>query len=173
MKKNLYKKAFTLVELMIVIAIIAVLTAIVTSNFAQSKAKSRDAKRISDLSQIQLALEMAFDRCNDYPSSRRDPLASTTIIDNNCKDPSGNPYTLGYFISNVPTDNGMSYTYGTPEISSNPATDYVLMAKLEAYNSILEDAPTGTFSYSYMLTDGASGISINCDHTSHYCVRPN
>ena len=60
-------RGFTLIELLVVIAIIGILTAIVTANFATAKSKSRDAKRISDLAQLQLAMELFFDRCNRYP----------------------------------------------------------------------------------------------------------
>jgi general secretion pathway protein G len=67
MKKILFKNGFTLIELLVVLAIIAILTAIVTTNFTTSKSKARDAKRVSDIAQIQLALEMVFDKCNAYP----------------------------------------------------------------------------------------------------------
>ena len=84
------KKGFTLIELLVVIAIIAILTAIVTANFATSKAKARDAKRISDIAQIQLALEMVFDRCNVYPPD------ITNITTDICTG-----YPLNYFISKI------------------------------------------------------------------------
>src|SRR3954464_9740768 len=61
------QKAFTLIELMITVAIIALLTAIILTNLNQPKVRARDAKRVSDIGQLQLALELFFDRCNRYP----------------------------------------------------------------------------------------------------------
>jgi len=55
MKKN--QSAFTLLELVIVIAILGVLAAFITGNFITSLKKGRDAKRKADLATIQSALE--------------------------------------------------------------------------------------------------------------------
>lgn len=147
------KKGFTLVELMVVIAIIAILTAIVTANFAQSKAKARDAKRISDLAQIQLTLEMAFDRCNVYPASIQNSGLTSTL---DCAN-----LNLGYFISKIPTDNGVDYVYGVDSSKSN----YILKADLETNSSALVDA------YS---TNNTTGYSVNGNQTAINCSgRPN
>ena len=48
---------FTLLELLLVITIIAVLSAIAAINFRGSRAKSRDAKRMGDMVQIQGSME--------------------------------------------------------------------------------------------------------------------
>jgi prepilin-type N-terminal cleavage/methylation domain-containing protein len=151
-------KGFSLIELLVVIAIIALLTAIVTSNFATSRSKSRDAKRVSDLAQIQLALELFFDRCNGYPG-----VITTSANISSC--PAG--ITLGTFISQIPTPptalSGDTYTYA---VSGSPATDYVLRARLKNNNSsVLSDD-----------VDGTSPIN-NTDCTDsnpnyYYCVQP-
>jgi prepilin-type N-terminal cleavage/methylation domain-containing protein len=73
------KKGFTLVELIVVIAIIGILTGIVTTNFASSRSRARDAKRISDLGHIQLALELYFDRCKQYPQEEPASVARANI----------------------------------------------------------------------------------------------
>jgi prepilin-type N-terminal cleavage/methylation domain-containing protein len=68
MKKSFTpQKGFTLVELLVVIAIIAILTGIVATNFTSARSRARDAKRVSDLGHIQLAIELYFDRCKQYP----------------------------------------------------------------------------------------------------------
>ncbi|MCI5050980.1 MAG: prepilin-type N-terminal cleavage/methylation domain-containing protein [Candidatus Pacebacteria bacterium] len=49
-------RAFTLIELLVVISIISILSAIVIGSLAGARAKSRDARRISDMRMIQQAL---------------------------------------------------------------------------------------------------------------------
>lgn len=49
---------FTLIELVIVMAIIATLTALATFNFNQARVRARDVQRKSELKQLQNALEI-------------------------------------------------------------------------------------------------------------------
>lgn len=63
------KKGFTLIELLVVIVIIAMLSAIVMAALSNSRQKSRDARRISDIGQIALALELYYDGHRSYPST--------------------------------------------------------------------------------------------------------
>ena len=63
------KKGFTLIELLVVIVIIAMLSAIVMAALSNSRQKGRDARRISDIGQIQLALELYYDGHRSYPST--------------------------------------------------------------------------------------------------------
>lgn len=58
---------FTLVELLIVVAIIGVLSSVVISSLNGARMKSRDARRVSDLKQIRIALEMYYDQNGSYP----------------------------------------------------------------------------------------------------------
>lgn len=51
-------KGFTLIELVVVIAIIATLTALSTFNFNQARMRARDVQRKSELRQLQNALEL-------------------------------------------------------------------------------------------------------------------
>lgn len=51
-------KGFTLIELVVVMAIIATLTALAAFNFGQARARARDVQRKSELKSIQNALEL-------------------------------------------------------------------------------------------------------------------
>ena len=55
------KKGFTLIELLVVIAVIGLLASIVLVSVGPARAKARDAKRQSDIRQINLAMEMCYD----------------------------------------------------------------------------------------------------------------
>ncbi len=62
------KKGFTLIELLVVIAIIGILASVVLASLNSARAKSRDARRIADVKQIQLALELYADsHSQTYP----------------------------------------------------------------------------------------------------------
>ncbi len=61
------KKAFTLLELMIVIVILGVLAALISGQFISSLKKGRDAKRKADLEQIQRALDFYYEDNKKYP----------------------------------------------------------------------------------------------------------
>ena len=66
MKKN---KGFTLIELLVVIAIIGILSSVVLASLNSARQKSRDARRIADVKQLQLALELYFDSNANYPTA--------------------------------------------------------------------------------------------------------
>ncbi len=114
-------RGFTLIELLVVIAIIGILSSVVLASLNSARTKSRDARRIGDLKQLQLALEMYYDSNSGYPTS-------TAALK-----------TAG-FIPTVPTDpkDGSAYGYATG------TNDFVLRAKLETNNNVLSSDVDGT-----------------------------
>ncbi len=62
------QKGFSLVELLIVIAIIILLGLISVIALNDQRAKARDSKRISDIRQIMTALEFYHSDNNEYPA---------------------------------------------------------------------------------------------------------
>mgnify|MGYP001580527353 CR=1 FL=1 len=109
------KKGFTLIELLVVIAIIGILSSVVLASLNSARTKSRDAKRVSDIKQLQLALEFYFDSNGGYPSAIN--IANLVTAPNN-------------FIATIPTDpvGGGSYLY-TP--IGTGCTSYHIGATLE------------------------------------------
>jgi len=82
--KKLIKKdqsGFTLIELLVVIAIIGLLSTLSVLALNSARARSRDAKRVADIKQVQTALEMYFNDNNAYPSSLTfgSPLATSSV----------------------------------------------------------------------------------------------
>lgn len=62
------QKGFTLVELLVVIAIIGLLSTLAVVSLGSARTKARDARRISDIRQIQTALELYFATNSQYPA---------------------------------------------------------------------------------------------------------
>lgn len=62
------RTGFTLIELLVVVAIISLLAAIVMTSTSSVRAKSRDARRLEDLQQIRIALEMYINDRGNYPA---------------------------------------------------------------------------------------------------------
>ncbi len=117
---------FTLIELLVVIAIIGILAAVVLVSLNSARAKSRDARRLSDVHQIQTALELYYNDCGGYPA------ALTTAAAGNCPGmpsflatvpaaptpPAGNVYTYAQ------TGSGSGYTliFSLENVSNNLAS---------------------------------------------------
>lgn len=66
---KLNKKGFTLIELLVVIAIIGLLSTLAVVALSNARLKARDAKRMSDLKQIQTALELYYTDQSAYPAA--------------------------------------------------------------------------------------------------------
>lgn len=68
MKKNAINfQGFSLLEFVIVIVILGLISTLTTSSIIHIKANNRDAKRVSDILEIQTALEMYYRVHHQYP----------------------------------------------------------------------------------------------------------
>ena len=158
------RRGFTLIELLVVVAIIGVLTSIVLASLTGAREQGRDAKRLADVKQLQLALALYYDANSGYPSST---------------DFSGGVLVNNGYIAAMPVDplNGQSgtytYTYSALASAYNPSSNpnpsacsaspcggYVLRAVLEnGSNPALSDDVDATIN------------SVNCGDPN-YCVIP-
>jgi len=138
-------RGFTLIELLVVIAIIGILASIVLASLDSARKKGRDARRIADVKQIQLALELYYDTNNAFPAA----LTTAALV------------TPGY-ISTVPSDpSAGSYSYAP--YSTDPANatcvSYHLGASLETSGhsalSTDADATTTPSGYAVCTASGA------------------
>ncbi len=68
------RKGFTLIEILIVVAIIAILASIVIVGVGPAQQSGRDARRIEDLQNIRNGLQLYYSKCGYFPG----PTAATT-----------------------------------------------------------------------------------------------
>ena len=101
-------RGFTLIEVLIVVAIIGILTAILVANYNDARKNSRDKIRKSELKEMQLALELYKSQNNSYPASL-DTLVPT-FVPSVPLDPSGGSY--------VYSSNNSSYKLMTANVES-------------------------------------------------------
>ena len=66
---NIKNKGFTLVEIVVAVAIIGVLSSFIMVNVSKSRAKGRDLQRMTDLKQLQVALRAYYLDKGFYPST--------------------------------------------------------------------------------------------------------
>ena len=149
MTKANAKRGFTLIELLVVIAIIGILSSVVLASLNSAREKGRDARRVSDIKQIQLALELYFDSNSSYPADLT-TLGSST------------------FISTVPTDPTTQTAYAYTQLSSG--SSYHVGANLETSDHSALDSDIDASSTNVEGTDG-DGCG---DESDVYCydVQP-
>lgn len=73
--KNRYSKGFTVLEFLIVVAIIMILLVIILPSLQKARERSFDEKHVTDLKTISLELEQFKQACGSYPE-RIDPLTA-------------------------------------------------------------------------------------------------
>jgi prepilin-type N-terminal cleavage/methylation domain-containing protein len=146
---------FTLIELLIVVAILGLLASIVLVGLGGARARARDARRISDLREIQNALELYYSAKGAYPASGWDTMKNAIL-----------GASLG--INKIPNDpNSPSTIYEYAADSGSTPTHYVLSAKLEQQNPALKD----DIDYVDLVNYGVGNIP--CDDSGadlYYCV---
>ena len=171
-------KGFTLIEVLVVVAIIGILASILLVGLGTVRSKGQDAKRIADMSTMRNGLEIFASKYGGYPG-----LVSTTFV-YTLGAPSGwnggGPTALETVLQNaniginkIPSDpSAVQYDYmpldsaGTPVSATNPvtATSYILHAVLaDSKHSVLNDDVDGTYG-TVNCTDGGANLG-------NYCVR--
>ncbi len=146
---------FTLIELLTVIAIIGLLASIVIVGLDTARAKSRDGKRIADIKQLQLSLELFFDANGGYPAnlSKLVPTYESSI-----PQPPGGTLQLDYSYSPL-NANCTSFHLGAAlELSSN------------SYLTDDSDAPAGTAASNCPNPSGGDNTpTARFDGTANLC----
>lgn len=149
-------KGFTLIELLVVIAIIGILSSIVLASLNTARLKSRDARRVADIKQIQLAMQLYYDANSSYPT---DIYAASGSL-------------MPTYIATVPSDPVGQVQYAYERLSSG--SSYQIGANLEdlsnqALNSDLD--VTGTV-VKGADTGDCAGVAVATSNRKCYDVGP-
>lgn len=156
------RAGFTIVEVVIVIAVIAILAAIVLANYSVAQGKARDTRRVSNLSSISEALtsyrlrfgDSATTSCSagynntgsgwfnatsgaGYTASILSCLTAKGYLDNSFVDPTGCADTSGTAAPGMTCNpKGFAYAKSTcTDPSNSNQTITILMARLEQSGS--------------------------------------
>ena len=135
---------FTLIELLVVIAIIGILSTLAVVALNSARQRARDAKRVSDVRQLQTALELGYSETGGYPSAAAPGTA------------------LGDATTKVLCDENGSPTFRADSTSGTPCTT-IYMGLVPANPTpggadYLYTSATGTGTYSITFTlEGATG----------------
>ena len=123
--RSLKYKAFTLIEILVVCAIVAILAAVVVVNLQKAQAKTRDSQRKADLTTISSALEMYKQENKFYPDHFNPTVNEAltfTIL------------PISNYLAAIPTDPiDAKYMYRTniPNATFPPGSYYKIKAKSE------------------------------------------
>lgn len=139
------RRAFTLIELLLVIAIIGLIATVSIAAVGGARAKGRDEKRVTDLKQIQKALELSFEPGSGYPV-----VAS--------------PLTIGAGATDVLCSKGAVTAFVAEQDAANCDDGKVYMGLVPS-NPI----PNGS-DYAYRSTDG-TGSTCGAAPCLGYCVE--
>lgn len=168
-KKNL---GFTFIEILIVMGIVAIFATLSVSRLANVQEKSRDTKRKTDLSQIQVAIEAYRDSSTalTYPVNIAEECAGTggitdganTYLSTIPHDPRCTQYS--YYYNPISNNNSLCQTYmgGPAPCTCNgttvPCDDYTLGTYLEKTSGA--------------SCAGTAGTNLCASADCNYCVGP-
>ena len=136
--KKIHANGFTLIELLVVISIIAVLSSIGLLAFNSSQARSRDAKRKSDLKQISSSLELYYSDYGRYPASLNGQIV-------------GCPY-------NSVSGNGTACTWGSGEFRDVDAEGETKTTYFKVLPS--DQSSNHTYYYNTVSVDGVANMGF-------------
>jgi prepilin-type N-terminal cleavage/methylation domain-containing protein len=132
------RQGFTIIELLIVIAIIAILAGLVLNNFRGAQAKARDTQRVTDVNNIHSKLEEYYNDNNAYPQTFTQATLSG-IDAQSLVDPDGASVTINAAVADEAAADALAdpdttdeYLYAAfPTGCTNACTGYVLVSFIE------------------------------------------
>ncbi|MDD4412671.1 MAG: prepilin-type N-terminal cleavage/methylation domain-containing protein [Patescibacteria group bacterium] len=122
-----HKQGFTLIELLIVIVIIGILASLTIASLGTGRTKARDARRVSDIGQLQVALEEYRNDEGTYPPTSSLAMAGQPLV---------GPITGRTFLASIPANptpwnegactDGSDYIYSQNDSGTSYSLSYCL-----------------------------------------------
>ena len=163
---------FTLIEVLIVVAIIGILASVVLVGLGPLQKQGRDTRRISDLRQVQAGLELYYNKCGYYPGAEQAGQTCGTYTGITAAwDAQGGLREVlidsGLGIANVPNDPNANRDY----LYWSDGATYVLGAALDDPNNpALQQDVDGTNVQGLTVTCG-DAIVAQTNPNAMYCVQ--
>ena len=150
--------AFTIVELLIVIVVIAILAAITIMAYNGIQSRARDSQRAQDIQTIAKALELYYIDKGEYPNGTNYTPGSTAINGSWSTTADGSWSNLATvlkpYISSLPTSPGANSA--TPAINGGNHYDYVGVSNTNYCNS----SKGQTYLLAYKLESGVTNQTV-------------
>jgi prepilin-type N-terminal cleavage/methylation domain-containing protein len=161
------RKGFTLIEILIVVAIIAILASVVLVGLGPTQQAGRDARRISDLSEVQTGLELYYNKFGIYPGTAAGgtgaPAAATWASLSASVTGAGVGITAA-FPNDPSSGKSYQYWYGAGN------THYVIGATLENANNSVFTGYTAPSLTGFTAVVTASGTAPSACASPSYCT---
>jgi len=143
-----HRKGFTLVELLVVIAIIGLLSTLAVVALGSARSKARDARRVSDIKQIQTGLELYFSDQGLYPVAASAVVlgdANHDVLSEDGFEASATlPANTEVYMGQVPATIKQPVTIADYQYTSADGTTYTITFQLEGSVGDLDDTVTAT-----------------------------
>lgn len=130
MNNRIFNKGFTLIEILVVVSIISLLSAIIFASFKDAREQATNKSVKTELKETQLAIELYKAQNGSYPPAQEDTSAPVSCVINSVgvdiadSDNCGSYYSIisgltSDYIENLPN----------PDDSKNPNCHYVYMVE--------------------------------------------
>ncbi len=168
---NITERGLSLIELMVVVSIIAILSALLYANFNEGGEQARDAERKADLRTIQSALELYKNRYGRYPAGCNSAGTWSGQVGTAYTCASGSQYITALapeFLPVLPTDPKLNGSQSGYVYTTNTAgTVYKLMVK----NTV--ESETIDYTHEFRSCDATNSATGACDSTHPTNNKPN
>jgi len=134
---------------LVVISIIGILSTLAVVSLNNARLKARDAKRVSDIKQVQTALELCLSDVNGYPAGNALVLGQ------------GAGLTLSKDGGLAATPTGTLYMGGVPKNPLPGGEDYVYTSYTNSSASVVcGTSPCGWYQIIFTLEEQTGGVSV-------------